>query len=169
MRPRTYVSLLITAALAAFALPAFAADAEKDQEMALEAAYGNHGEIQAGNLAKTRATDPGVKQFADMMVTDHTKAGIELSMAAQAGNFTYPADTDSKHKAMAEKLGKLSGREFDEQYLDDMVDGHKKMEDLLQKISKDAQSEHLRNWAARTLPTVQSHLKKAQELKSKLR
>jgi putative membrane protein len=170
MRPRI-LPLLIAAALAAFTLPTFAADEKvgADQQLVLDAAHGNHGEVKAGNLAKTNASDASVKQFAEMMVTDHTKAGIELESAAKASNLTYPIDTDADHKAMLDKLSKLKAKEFDKQYMDDMVAGHKKMEDLLQKISKDAQSEHLKNWAARTLPAVQAHLKRAQEIKSALK
>lgn len=168
MNLRSFYLPLCCAALAALALPLWGDDAKADQEMVLKAGHGGHAEVKAGNLAKTKASNAGVKQFGEMMVTDHTKAGKELDAAAKAAGVTYPVDTDAKHKEMLDKLMKLSGAEFDKAYIDDMVAGHKDMEDLLEKMSADAKNAQLRDWAKRTLPAVQAHLKKAEELKSSL-
>ena len=166
MSPRNL--LLCCLALATLALPMWADGAKDDQELVLKAGYGGHAEVKAGNLAKTKAANSGVRQFGEMMVTDHTKAGKELETAAKAAGLTYPADTDAKHKAMLDKLMKLAGAEFDKAYIDDMVAGHREMEDLLEKMSKDAKNAQVRDWAKRTLPSVQAHLKKAEELKAAL-
>lgn len=160
---------LICAALAAVASPLFAADMPKgDQDFVMKAAQGGHAEIKAGNLAKANAADAGVKQFGEMMVMDHTKAGKELETAAKAASLNFPADTDAKHQQMLDKLSGLKGAAFDKAYMVDMVAGHKEMAKLLESMSKDATKAELKDWAKRTLPAVQTHLKKAEEIQAKL-
>lgn len=166
---RKRVLLAFCVALATLALPALADTTKKDdQEMVMKAGHGGHAEVKAGNLAKTKASNAGVKQFGEMMVTDHTKAGKELETAAKSAGLTYPADTDAKHKEMLDKLMKLSGAAFDEAYIDDMVAGHRDMEALLEKMATDAKSSQVKEWAKRTLPAVQAHLKKAEELQASM-
>src|SRR4051812_13961336 len=76
---------LLTVALAAGTSLAVAADkgekgqlSSKDYKFAVEAAQGGMSEVQMGELAKQKATNPQVKSFADKMVTDHNKANDEL-------------------------------------------------------------------------------------------
>jgi len=75
----------------------------------------NMAEIQLGQLGVQQATSADVKSFAQMMVTDHTKANQELMPLAQQLGVQAPATLDAKHKAIADKLAKLHGAEFDRQ------------------------------------------------------
>jgi putative membrane protein len=168
MNRRNLIVPFLIAFLGACALPSWAAGPEDDQEFVLKAGHGGHAEVKAGNLAKTKASDAGVRQFGEMMVTDHTKAGKELEAAAKAAGLSYPVDTDAKHKEMLDKLMKLNGADFDKAYIADMVDGHQAMEKLLESMAKDAKAPQLQNWAKNTLPAVKSHLKRAEEIKKSL-
>jgi putative membrane protein len=85
------------------------------QKFVEKAAIANMAEIQLGQLAETRAQSPDVKAFAQMMVTDHTKALDELKQSA--GPATIPTALDKKHQKLHDKLSKLSGAEFDKKYM----------------------------------------------------
>jgi len=85
----------------------------------------NMAEVELGQMAATRATNPEVKSFAQMMVDQHTQANKELSPIAQQKGVPQPTELDGKHKKMADRLSKLQGAEFDRQFMKTMVDGHK--------------------------------------------
>lgn len=131
---------------------------EGDAKFAVTAANGGMAEVALAKLAQAKATSPKVKEFADMMVTDHTKANDELMALAKAKNIALPdAVSDDEKKAM-DDLSKKSGKDFDKAYVDLMVDDHKKdvkeFEDATQSL-KDAD---VKAFAVKTLPTLKAHL-----------
>jgi len=110
--------------------------ANDTQEFIKKAAIANMAEIQLGQLASTKAENPEVKQFAQKMVEAHTKALDELKQAASGSGATLPTELDKKHQKLHDKLSKLSGAEFDREYMDAMVDAHKDVAKALEKRSK---------------------------------
>lgn len=129
-----------------------------DAKFATDAANGGLAEVALGKLAQTKATNAQVKNFADMMVTDHSKANDELMAIAKTKNITLPAAPDADHQKKLDDLSKLSRKDFDKAYVDAMVDGHKKTLDLMQKAAKDCADPDLKAFAAKTAPVVQTHL-----------
>jgi putative membrane protein len=103
------------------------------QQFVEKASIVNMAEIQLGQLAVERAQDPQVKQFAQTMIDDHTKAQEQLKTVAGSQNIPIPGALDGKHQKLHDKLAKLQGAEFDRAYMDAMVDGHKDAEKLLKK------------------------------------
>ena len=130
----------------------------EDAKFATDAANGGLAEVALGKLAQTKATNPQVKSFADMMVTDHGKANDELAAIAKAKNITLPAAPDADHQKKLDDLAKLSGKDFDKAYVDAMVDGHKKTLDLMNMAAKDCKDSELKAFAVKTAPVVQTHL-----------
>jgi len=140
-----------------------------DQEFMNKAAQGGMAEVMLGQTASTKGTSPDVKNFGNRMVSDHGKANDELKQLAQTKGVTLPADIDDESKKMADKLSKLSGKDFDKEYISGMVEDHEKDVKEFEKASKDAKDPDLKAWATKTLPTLQDHLKMAKEAKSKLK
>jgi putative membrane protein len=126
-------------------------------------------EVELGKLAQTKAQNAEVKKFAAMMVTDHTKAGDELKAFGKKKDFKPATEMDSAHKATMEKLKGLSGAEFDKAYVDAMIDDHEDAVDLFEGQAKDGKDAELKAFAAKTLPTLQSHLKMINDIKAKLK
>jgi len=114
------------------------------QQFIEKAAIANMAEVQLGQLAQQQAQDPQVKQFAQMMVDEHTKALDQLKTAA-GGQGTIPSALDSKHQKLHDKLAKLQGAEFDRAYMDAMVDAHKDAEKLLKSRAGKSGSESASN------------------------
>jgi putative membrane protein len=96
------------------------------------------------------------------MVDDHTKANDELKTIAQNKSITLPSSIDAKHKAVADKLSKLSGDAFDRAYMQEMVNGHRAVANEFRTESKSGKDSDVKAWAAKTLPTVEEHLKEAE-------
>jgi putative membrane protein len=137
-----------------------------DHDFILEAAMGGMAEVDLGQLASTKAQSDQVKQFAQRMVTDHGKSNAELKALAQSKNVAVPADSGAQHKAMKDRLTKLSGAEFDRAYMQEMVSDHRKTVDTFRKESQSGKDAEVRAWAAKTLPTLEEHLQMAQRASS---
>jgi len=140
-----------------------------DQEFMNKAAQGGMAEVMLGQTASTKGTSPDVKNFGNRMVSDHGKGNDELKQLAQTKGVTLPSDVDDESKKMADKLSKLSGKDFDKEYISGMVEDHEKDVKEFEKASKNAKDPDLKAWAAKTLPTLQDHLKMAKETKAKLK
>ncbi|HVW96340.1 MAG TPA: DUF4142 domain-containing protein [Mucilaginibacter sp.] len=129
-----------------------------DAKFATDAATGGMAEVALGKLAQSKATNPKVKDFADMMVNDHSKADDELSSIAKQKNITLPTTIDAAHQQKLDELSKLSGKAFDKAYVDAMVDGHKKALDLMKMGATSCSDPDLKAFAAKTETVVQGHL-----------
>ena len=130
---------------------------QEDADWAAKVANANMTEIELSKVAQDKATSQRLKDFAAMMVTDHTKAGDQLKQLAATKNITLPANLDGKSQDKLDNLNKKSGKDFDKAYTDDMLDGHKDAVDAFQKGSSNLQDADLKNFATQTLPTIQMH------------
>jgi putative membrane protein len=128
----------------------------------MDAARGSMAEVELGRLATQKASSPEVKQFGQRMVDDHTKANDELKTLAQSKSITIPTDLDAKHQATRDRLSKLSGAAFDRAYMQEMVADHRKNVNEFRKQSQSGKDAEVKAWAAKTLPTLEEHLKMAQ-------
>ena len=90
-----------------------------------KAAEGGLAEVELGQLAQQKASSEEVKKFGERMVTDHTKANDELKAVAQKENVELPQEPSAKDKATKARLEKLSGAQFDQAYMKDMVKDHR--------------------------------------------
>ena len=139
-----------------------------DQMFASEAAIAGMAEVELGKMAMTQGSNARVKSFGMMMVTDHTKAGDELKSIAKAKGMTLPTTLDAMHQATRDKLAKLSGAAFDRAYIDAMVTGHQTVATKVMTEANSGADAQLKAFAGKTLPTVQSHLKMAQEIQKEV-
>jgi putative membrane protein len=136
--------------------------AHADRKFIEDAAKGGMAEVELGKLAQQKASNEQVKQFGERMVQDHSKAGDELKQVASSKGVTPPATLDKASQHEMDKLQKLSGAQFDREYMDHMVKDHKKDIKDFQKEAKSGKDADVKNFASSTLPTLQDHLKMAQ-------
>ncbi|SMD18668.1 DUF4142 domain-containing protein [Pedobacter nyackensis] len=131
---------------------------ESDAEFTTKAAVGGMAEVEYGKLAVQKTTNAKIKDFANMMITDHSKANEELMAIAKIKNITLPAILDDEHQKKMHELNVKIGNDFDKTYVETMIDGHKKKLKLMQDEAKDGKDAELRAFAMKTAPIVQSHL-----------
>jgi putative membrane protein len=152
------------------AAPAFAqakktvagAGAAADRTFAMNVAKDGMAEVELGKLAVEKAANADVKKFGQRMVDDHSKANDELKALAATKNITLPAAPDAAQKAEHDKLMKLSGAAFDRAYMQAMVQGHMKAVASFKRESQTGKDAEIKAFAAKTLPTLEDHLKMAQ-------
>jgi putative membrane protein len=150
------------------ALPAQAQNARPDlphgERKFLETvAQHNMAEVETGKLAEAKATNPEAKKFGQQMALDHGKNYEEVVQLAKAKAIALPTQPDESHKREAAKLGKLSGAEFDRQYMGGMVKDHEKDVKEFEKMAREAKDPDVKAFAQKTLPVLQGHLKMARD------
>jgi len=127
--------------------------------------YINYGEIAAGMLAAQRSTRPDVRSFGMKLVKDHTKANQELLPLGAKNKWVLAGSADTKHQALAEKLSRLQGADFDREFLNHMIMGHKEAIRMAEAQAKDSKDADVKNLAQTLLPTLREHLKEAEKLR----
>jgi len=136
----------------------------KDKKFVQEAAIGGLAEVQLGRLAAEKATNPEIKQFGQKMADEHGKANDKLMSIAKQKNIEVPSELTGKPAAAYQKLSKLSGSDFDREYVKLMLDDHKKDVSEFRKQAKDGQDPDVKAFASEALPTLENHLAMAQKL-----
>lgn len=127
-------------------------------------AQDNMLEIAAADVALMRSKDGAIREYAQRIKSDHTAAGKELKMIATQHKLAVPAKADAVHAAQLQSLRNVSAGEFDRAYRDAMVKDHQAAVKLFSLASQTATLHaDLRDFAERTLPTLQAHLNLAYE------
>ena len=137
---------------------------DDDTEFAVAAADGGMLEVQLGQLALTKASSPKVKEFAQSMVDEHSKANEELKSLAQTKNITLPSTISEEKQKDYDKLAEKSGADFDKAYSEFMVKDHKDDVDQFKKAAEKCEDAEIKSWAAEKLPVLENHLSMAESL-----
>jgi putative membrane protein len=131
----------------------------------LEHSYqGNLAEVQLGKLAAEHAQSDAVKSFAKRMVDDHGKLVSDQKDLAQKKGVTLSDTIAPAMKTTEQQLSQLQGQRFDERYMTNMIQEHTKDVAEFEREAKTAQDPDVKEWAQKTLPTLQEHLKEAKNI-----
>jgi putative membrane protein len=150
------------------------ASAPTDLQIAMIVVTADNVDIAAGKLAAEKTSNPKVKEFAEMMVRDHTSVNNQAAQLAKKLNVTPEESPTSRSlksdgdKTLA-KLRGLSGAAFDKAYIDNEVTYHesviKALDDTLIPNAKNAELKALLESGR---PIFVSHLNHAKELQTSL-
>jgi len=133
-------------------------------------AWESRGEINVANLAPTRASDPQVLAFAQMMITDHTQALNRGTALASTYGLTPAASPtsqslDASAASTVATLTALSGPTFDRAYIQSQVDMHTTVLRLIdEQLLPSATLPQLRSELTTTRAAVVQHLGNAQTI-----
>jgi putative membrane protein len=133
-----------------------------------KAGEGGLAEVEASKLAASKAQSPQVREFAEQMVKDHSKANTELKSVAKQKSLEVPASVNAEHKAALEKLKATPDAEFDTAYMELMKKDHDKTVALFTSASTaSGVDKDLQGFAKKALPTLEHHQHMATELNTK--
>jgi len=146
-----------------------------DPQIAMIVVTADNVDIDAGKLAAEKSSNPKVKEFAELMVRDHTSVNKQVTDLAKKLNVTSEQSFASQRlksdgdKTLA-KLRGLSGAEFDKAYIDNEVSYH----EAVIKVVDDALIPNAKNAELKALletgkPIFVSRLDHAKEVQSSLK
>ena len=139
--------------------------APKTTDFIKEAATSDMLEIEAAKIAENKG-NAEEKKFAEQMVTDHTKTSSDLKGLVSSGavKAEIPAALDSSSQKKLDKLRDTKADDFAAEYDPMQVSAHKEAVSLFERYSKSGDNAKLKDWAGKTLPTLQHHLEMAQAM-----
>jgi len=167
--------LSFTVAVAAFALAgAVHAQAPNDAQIAHVVVTANQVDIDAGKLAKMRSKNKEVKDFAQLMVTDHT--GVNKSATELVTKLHVTPESNATSQSLQKggdenvaALKKLSGAAFDKAYVDHEVAYHEAVLSAVDKtLIPSAQNAELKALLVKVRPAFVAHLDHAKHLQAEL-
>lgn len=138
-----------------------------DRQFVTKAAQNGKAEVELGELASQRAAKAQVKEFGQRMVEDHTQINKELGELAAQKGLTLPQHIGEDNSKVKADLSKLSGVAFDKAYMNYMIADRTQDVSLFQRQSQQGDDPDLKAWAAKTLPTLQEHLRLARSITGK--
>jgi len=146
--------------------PGSAAATMLPKEFALNAAIANKFEVIESQLALLQTSNPKIKEFAQLMIKEHTAALEELQAVARTAGIELPADTapDAPHQAKINAIKNRKDADFDRAYRADQLQAHADAVALLDTYAQSGGDAQLKAWAARTLVTVRKHRDQLQAL-----
>jgi putative membrane protein len=142
--------------------------AKDSSRFTTNAVQGGLAEVELGRLATQRAGDTSVREFGARMVADHSRANTELKSIAGQKGIQLPTEMNSEQKSEVDKLSKMSGAEFDKEYMSAMLKDHETDVKDFDTQSKEGNDPEIKAFAGKTLPTLQQHLKMAQQAAQKV-
>ncbi len=141
---------------------------EDDKKFLAMASQSDQNEMALSKLAETKTANPAVKAFATKMITEHTKMSASLKPFAEARGLTPAMGPDADHQKELDKLNGLSGKDFDKEYIGDMVTDHAKALDAFTTEAKDTKDVKLQTAVVKGKTAVAAHKNMAYDLKKKL-
>jgi len=133
-----------------------------DEKFVKEAASGGMLEVELGKIAAEKGVNDKVKAFGRQMQEDHGKANDELKTVAANKGVQIPTALEGKHKRTVDRLSKLSGPEFDRQYIRTMIEDHKEDLKAFQREADKGKDPDVKQFASKYVPMIKNHSEMAQ-------
>jgi len=157
----------------ALCFPAHAAE-PNDAQIAAIVVAANQVDINAGQLAKSKAENKEVKAFAERMVTDHT--GVNKSAVDLVTKLKVKPEENETSRTLrsngadtVKKLKALHGKEFDKAYVDNEVSYHQAVLDAVDNtLIPNAKNDELKSLLVKVRPAFVAHLDHAKHIQATL-
>lgn len=140
---------------------------ENDAEFLVKAAENNLKQIQLGQLAQQKGTSAQVKELGKMMEDAHTKSQNDLTALARNKMMTIPTSLNADDRDAYEDLNEKSGNDFDQAYVDMMVDKQEDAIETFETATTDRYDTDIKQWAIATLPELRTNLNHSLALQKK--
>jgi putative membrane protein len=139
-----------------------------DKNFVTQAVKDSIRERVVGKMAVQQSQNSDVKDYGKMLVKDYNEALQKLVELMNKNGMPQPSGMAEVRSEAIDKLQSLSGPSFDKEFIGMMIENLQKAVDRYQREQNSAQNPDVRDYAKNMLPTLQKHLKDAQDLQSKL-
>jgi putative membrane protein len=141
---------------------------DSDRDFLKKAEEGDIRERDIGRVVAEKSQNKDVKDYAQMLVDDHTKDLRKVTDLMNQKGMPQPKDLPKVNNEALDKLNGMSGPGLDREFVKIMVEDHQKDIAEYQKEAGAAKDEDVKYYAMHTQPTLQEHLQKAQDLQQKM-
>jgi len=139
----------------------------RDQRFLLQAGQAGLFEIAASKLALDQSGNDDVKNFAQMMIADHTAVARDLQALADSKSAPLPTEPSRAQQSVLRQLQNSQRNRFDRAYVEKVaVSAHRDAVKLFTDAAKNARDADIKAFAAKNLPALQAHLDKGRALRT---
>ena len=139
-----------------------------EQDFVMKAERDHLAEIHLARMALQKSQNEGVRDYAETIVRDHTGGLEKLNELMRRYNVPQAVDPASETRQESDRFATLSPPEFDREYVNLTVANHQRAIELFRQQAATAQNPDIKECAEEMLPTLDDHLRRAQELQSKV-
>jgi putative membrane protein len=131
-----------------------------------QAGSANQWEIASSQLALQASQNAAVRNYANLLISDHMRLGAQVTAAAQSAGVMMPppALLPAQQTALDQLRAAGTGPSFDMAYRQAQIDAHNQAIQLMQNYAASGDVPALRTAAAQAIPMMQMHLQQAQML-----
>jgi putative membrane protein len=141
---------------------------QSERDFMMEAAQADLAEIDMAQVALQNSGTGDVKDFANMIKSDHTSALEDLTELMKDTNVPQPKSIPVELQQDISRMRGLTGGEFDREFVNMIVSEHQKAIEMFRDQQSTAQNQDVKKYVEDTLPRLEMHLEKAQRLQTKV-
>jgi len=135
-----------------------------DEYFAMKAYADGTAEVAKSRLALERASNAGIRNFAQQLIRDHTECNNKIVELARAKRIPLPNTIDAVHTAAMNRLAGMSGSDFDKAFTMAQIGAHKEALLLFGHEAHKGQDQDLKSLAQQTIPVLEKHTQMAYEM-----
>jgi putative membrane protein len=121
-----------------------------------------------GKMAQQQSQNDGIKDYGRMIAKDHNEALEKLVDLMNKNGIPQPKQLPEERSEAIKTMQGLSGAAFDQKFLAMMVQDHQKAIEMYKREADSGQNADVRDYAKSVLPTLEKHLKDAENLQGKM-
>ncbi|WP_353718102.1 DUF4142 domain-containing protein [Dyadobacter sp. 676] len=142
---------------------------EIDKQFILAAADDALFQVNAGQVAASGTTVKAIRDYAEEMTDDHTKAGQALQKLGADKQVEIPTTLSDDRQQQLDSLSMTSGAALDTLYLSQMVAAQERAEHMMEIQATEGNDIELKQWAAGRLPVVRQFSERARAMRDSLK
>ncbi len=133
-------------------------------------AYGDSYQITAANLAALNAQSPDVRNYAHVVLREHSDSrnGLRAAVWLSNARMTIPSELDDTHQAMINELKGMSARDFDRLYMEQQLTTQEEAQKIQAAYASTGDVRPLRSFAAELAPKVEGELTMARHIDARI-
>jgi putative membrane protein len=144
-------------------------DARSDEGFVRTAAEASMSQVDLGKLAEQHSQNEEVRRFAKTMVEDHTRLVEELKQLGNTEHVALPTSVSRRDADEHRRLNSDSGANFDRSYAQQVVSELERQISEFKTASANATRPNVKEFAQRTIPSLESQLGQAKQLENRTR
>ena len=141
---------------------------EETQEFFTHTLSSSMLEIQMAQLALVAAESQEIKDYAQMIASEHEQANEELRVIAEQEDFNLPATMMEDQEEKLDELQEATDEGFDRKYISSQIDMHQQSIERFERMQQNVENQELSQWIDNTLPILRQHLEQAQQIQEQL-
>jgi putative membrane protein len=135
-----------------------------DAEFIRDVGADNTMQVELAKVARDRARNRNVRQFAERIERDHNRLQDEWESMASQNGMRLKRGMGPRHREKVERLKDAKGGNFDRVYMTIMIQQHQDEVSYWQKEGRASRSNEVRRLVNRGLPTLQQHLAQSKQI-----